>query len=203
MMTLDDEDEDEDGLPASGHEHHEAQGQSAVGSGHETEPFDVPREFAAKLKPLFKTYFHIQAALSLDSADDAKGAAKSFCKALEVVDMSLLQGAAHQAWTKELKDITKIARRIVAAEGIEKARSIFATLSGSMIGVAKRFGAGGEDVYRFHCPMAFNNRGADWLQIDQKTANPYFGSAMIRCGVLKETFANEPAGDSTGGERGP
>ena len=163
----------------------------------------MPREFAAKLQPLFKTYFHIQTALSLDSTDDAKGAAKRFFKALEEVDMSLLEGAAHQAWTKELKDITKIARRIVAAEGIEKARSIFATLSGSMIGVAKRFGAGGEDVYRFHCPMAFNNRGADWLQNDQKTANPYFGSAMFQCGVLKETFANEPAGDSTGGERGP
>lgn len=200
MMTLDND--DEDGASASGHEHHEAQGQSAANSGHQAEPFDVPLEFTAKLKPLFETYFRIQTALSLDSADDAKGAAKGFCEALEAVDMGLLKGAAHQAWMKELKEITKIARRVVAAEDIEKSRSIFATLSGSMIGVAKRFGAGGDDVYRFHCPMAFNNRGADWLQNDQKTANPYFGSAMPRCGVLKETFANEPAGNSTGGARG-
>ena len=162
----------------------------------------MPREFAAQLGPLFSTYFRVQTALSLDADEDAKGAAKDFCQALEAVDMSLLQGAAHQAWMKELGNITKPARKIVAAADIEKARSAFAMLSEAMIGVAKRFGAGREAVYRFHCPMAFNDRGADWLQKDQKTANPYFGSAMFRCGVLKETFAGEPTGDSTGGEGG-
>jgi len=178
-------------------------------SEHQAQSFDVPRAFTTKLEPLFDTYFRIQAALSLDSGEDAKKAAKGFRKALETVDMRLLEGAAHQAWMKELKEITKIARRVVAADSIEKARSVFATLSGSMIGVAKRFGAGGKDVYRFHCPMAFNDRGADWLQDHQKTTNPYFGSAMFRCGVLKETFASEPGGppprsdeDSTGGEGG-
>ncbi len=197
MMTLDDEDAE----PASGHEHHKAQDKA--------ESFDVPAEFTAKLKPLFETYFGIQTALSLDSADDAKKAANGFCKAIEAVDMSLLEGAAHQAWMKERKEITKIARRFIAADGIQKARSVFDTLSGSMIGVAKRFGAGGADVYLFHCPMAFNDRGADWLQNHQKTNNPYFGSAMFRCGFLKETFAGAPDDaptrsdeDSTGGEGG-
>jgi Cu(I)/Ag(I) efflux system membrane fusion protein len=198
----------EGGGPAPGHQHHGAEGSmggtgvSPVEGQPTAEPFEVPGEFTAQLEPLFDTYFRVQTALSLDSDEDAKGAAKDFCKALEAVDMSFLQGAAHQTWKKELEDITKSARRIVAAVDIEKARSAFALLSESMIGVARRFGAGSEEVYRFHCPMAFNNRGADWLQNDQKTANPYFGSAMFRCGVLKETFAGEPAGHSTGGERG-
>ena len=192
----------EGGVPAPGHQHHGDEGQATARSDHQAEHFDVPREFTAQLEPLFDTYFRVQTALSLDSDEDAKGAAKDFCKALEAVDMSLLQGAAHQAWMKELEDSTKTARRIVAGVDIQEARSVFALLSESMIGVAKRFGAGSADVYRFHCPMAFNDRGADWLQNDQKTANPYFGSVMFRCGVLKETFANEPAGDSTGGEGG-
>ncbi|MCH7871769.1 MAG: efflux RND transporter periplasmic adaptor subunit [Planctomycetes bacterium] len=201
----------EGGGPAPGHQHHGAEGsmgvapakgRAAAHTDRQAGPFDVPREFTAQLEPLFDTYFHVHRALSLDSDEDAKGAAQDFCKALEAVDMSLLQGAAHQAWMKELEDITKTARGIVAAVDIQKARSSFAMLSESMIGVAKRFGAGSEDVYRFHCPIAFNDRGADWLQNDQETANPYFGSVMFRCGVLKETFAHESAGDSTGGEGG-
>ena len=177
-------------------------GPAAAHADRQVGQFDVPREFTAQLKPLFDTYFHVQASLSLDAKEDAKGAAKDFLKALKTVDMSLLQGAAHQAWMKELEDIANIARRLVTAVDIQEARSSFALLSESMIGVAKRFGAGSGDVYRFHCPIAFNDRGADWLQDDQKTANPYFGSVMFRCGVLKETFTNEPAGDSTGGKGG-
>ncbi len=201
----------EGGVPVSGHQHHGAEGSmdaapvkgpAAAHVDRQVGQFDVPREFTAQLKPLFDTYFHVQASLSLDAKEDAKGAAKDFRKVLETVDMSLLQGAAHQAWMKELEDIRKTARRIVTAVDIQNARSAFALLSESMIGVAKRFGAGSEDVHRFHCPMAFNDRGADWLQNDQKTANPYFCSVMFRCGVLKETFANKPAGDSTGGEGG-
>ncbi|MDP6962929.1 MAG: efflux RND transporter periplasmic adaptor subunit [Planctomycetota bacterium] len=38
----------------------------------------------------------------------------------------------------------------------------------------------------FHCPMAFNDRGADWLQFSgEKVENPYFGAAMYRCGLEK------------------
>jgi Cu(I)/Ag(I) efflux system membrane fusion protein len=46
--------------------------------------------------------------------------------------------------------------------------------------------------------MAFDNRGADWLQSATKTENPYFGSAMFRCGALKETIG-EDAGEATQG----
>ncbi len=36
-------------------------------------------------------------------------------------------------------------------------------------------------IYRFHCPMAFNNKGAYWLQDNEDTKNPYFGSSMLIC----------------------
>ena len=53
---------------------------------------------------------------------------------------------------------------------------------------AREFGAGGDSVHRFHCPMAFDNEGADWLQRAEDTENPYFGSQMYRCGSRLETF---------------
>jgi Protein of unknown function (DUF3347) len=33
-----------------------------------------------------------------------------------------------------------------------------------------------------HCPMAFENAGALWVQAEGKIANPYFGASMLRCG---------------------
>jgi len=41
-----------------------------------------------------------------------------------------------------------------------------------------------ETLYRAHCPMAFGNRGADWLQATEEIANPYFGAKMFRCGDI-------------------
>ena len=50
-------------------------------------------------------------------------------------------------------------------------------------------------VYRFFCPMAFNNKGAYWLQADKQTQNPYFGSVMPKCGELKETIGAAKQGN--------
>lgn len=48
---------------------------------------------------------------------------------------------------------------------------------------------GSETWYLAHCPMAFDNKGADWLQRGEPIRNPYFGSRMFRCGEIREAFA--------------
>ncbi|HIA38478.1 MAG TPA: efflux RND transporter periplasmic adaptor subunit, partial [Planctomycetes bacterium] len=36
----------------------------------------------------------------------------------------------------------------------------------------------------FHCPMAFDDRGANWVQFSgERIENPYFGASMYRCGL--------------------
>jgi Cu(I)/Ag(I) efflux system membrane fusion protein len=204
----------EGGGPAPGH-HHGGEDQGASQAGHRAEASTqhdrakperdrlvVPEAFRDQLSKVFGAYFRIHTALSLDALKDAQTASKGAITALDGVDMALLQGPAHHAWMKELTGIRKSAANITAAGDIEKARSSFALLSESMIAVAKRFGTSTQPVYRFRCPMAFSNRGADWLQDKKQTANPYFGSAMFRCGSLKETIANAPAKKSAGGDGG-
>jgi Cu(I)/Ag(I) efflux system membrane fusion protein len=34
--------------------------------------------------------------------------------------------------------------------------------------------------------MAFDNKGAGWLQLDDQTRNPYFGDQMLQCGGVEE-----------------
>ncbi|MFO7898316.1 MAG: hypothetical protein R6V58_04560, partial [Planctomycetota bacterium] len=47
---------------------------------------------------------------------------------------------------------------------------------------------GVDPVYKLHCPMAFNNRGADWLQPKKAVRNPYYGSKMLTCGEVVEVL---------------
>ncbi|HEY5626497.1 MAG TPA: hypothetical protein VIR79_00985, partial [Nitrospira sp.] len=62
----------------------------------------------------------------------------------------------------------------------------------------KRFGSADTALHRFHCPMAFDGRGADWLQMTERTENPFFGSAMFRCGALEDSIT--PATPAAGQE---
>lgn len=45
-----------------------------------------------------------------------------------------------------------------------------------------------------YCPMAFDFRGAYWLQKDDKINNPYFGSKMLRCGEIKNRWSGDNEG---------
>lgn len=40
-------------------------------------------------------------------------------------------------------------------------------------------------IYKQHCPMAFNNRGASWLSSSKDVLNPYFGDKMLKCGRVE------------------
>jgi Cu(I)/Ag(I) efflux system membrane fusion protein len=83
------------------------------------------------------------------------------------------------------------------AAGIQKQREHFATLSKATEGAVRSFGPLPDvPVRRFFCPMAFNNKGAYWLQEGETVFNPYFGDAMLRCGEMTETLSMPEEGDS-------
>ena len=155
---------------------------------------NVPPAFAGEFRPVLAAYLKTQDALSHDQHKQAQSAAAELGKALAGVDMTLLTGKAHVAWMKESGGMTKAAHDITASADIQMARAAFALLSESMIVAAKCYGGATETVHRFHCPMAFGDRGADWLQRKDKTENPYFGSTMFRCGVKRETIGRRRAG---------
>ena len=69
--------------------------------------------------------------------------------------------------------------------GLEEARKKFKNLSRSMITYLKElYGKinGAEKIYIYYCPMA----DASWLQKEEGTRNPYYGSSMLKCGSVKE-----------------
>ena len=87
------------------------------------------------------------------------------------------------------------------AGDIEALRVAFEPVSDSLIdqvasGAIDRVG----NAYISHCPMAFKNRGADWLSPSPEILNPYYGSKMLTCGTVKRnlSFDYESAAQPSG-----
>jgi len=90
-----------------------------------------------------------------------------------------------------LETLSEIAVKIgsgateMKGQGLVEARERFKGLSQSIISYLKALQGrinGVEKIYVYYCPMA----GASWLQKEEGTRNPYYGSSMLKCGSVKE-----------------
>jgi Cu(I)/Ag(I) efflux system membrane fusion protein len=181
----------EGGGSTPGHDH----GQSSATGHKPLATFRVPDAFQQQLENSIIAYFNIQQALSHDRQAEAAAAAGQFIQSLAGVDMSLLKGTAHAVWMRQLQTLQASAKSMEAARDIAGSRAAFEKLSDTLYSVLKQFGTRNSlTIHRFHCPMAFDNRGAYWLQQADTTENPYFGSSMFRCGTKTETLNAVEAG---------
>jgi len=165
-----------------GHQHGAGQAPARA----KTQRLSVPRSFHEQLEKLWKAYQAQHAALAGDDLEGARAAHRGLTEALGGIDMSLLDQAAHVAWMKHSANLEKATAEADRADDIEALRKSFALLSEEMRSALATFGVG--PVYVLRCPMAFNNRGASWLQADEAARNPYFGAAMLKCGDVTETL---------------
>jgi Cu(I)/Ag(I) efflux system membrane fusion protein len=151
------------------------------------EVLTVPDEFRTQIWQIFEGYLSLQKALAGDNMENAAKAVEQSIESLKNVDMYLLTGKAHETWMDTSMYIGKALDEMQNTKDIETVRKAFSDLSTALITLAKQFGIpAGQKLYILHCPMAFNNKGADWLQTDKETHNPYFGATMPTCGQVTE-----------------
>jgi membrane fusion protein, copper/silver efflux system len=177
--------------------------------------FTAPSSFLKQLDILYTAYFRIQKALSKDDLKAALDAVETLKKMLghisggnktqeEVLASKPLHArSGHKnggtrsprpevgnhlsEWRGIKTEIAKITDNLLKAKDINHFRANFANLSASVYLMVKKFGSGNTiKIKKFHCPMAFNNKGAYWLQQSDDVENPYFGAAMYRCGEKVE-----------------
>ncbi|MEW6358125.1 MAG: efflux RND transporter periplasmic adaptor subunit [Planctomycetota bacterium] len=168
----------------------EAPGVAPQGKGPSPPARDVPAEFHRQFSAEIGGYLAMQNALASDQLDAARAEVLKMQTALEKVDMKLLDGEAHTIWMEELKNLSAALKACSEAKTIEAMREGFALLSDGLTGTIRRLShAEKAPLIRFKCPMAFNGRGAWWLQVAPELRNPYFGGAMLLCGEKVEEFA--------------
>jgi len=151
-------------------------------------PSAVNPEFKTQLGVLIEHYLNVQAALAKDDRGAAAESAKKALEALAGVDMALVTGENHMTWMKSAGELKALLKAIAEADGIEPVRMKFALLSEQIAALLTRFGVPGGKLYKAWCPMAFDNRGAWWIQSTEEINNPYFGETMLRCGEVKEVL---------------
>ena len=152
----------------------------------------ISDNFRIQLAKVFDGYFTIQRALAGDDTQLAVRSAKETLNALRAVDMKLLAGADHDKWMKAAAELKQILTKAGQNKDIKLMREDFYLLSQQLAKMAKHFGSTGRSpVYVVHCPMAFDNTGADWLQNNDQVRNPYFGHLMLKCGWVKEVIGAE------------
>ncbi|GAB4136023.1 efflux RND transporter periplasmic adaptor subunit [Thermopirellula anaerolimosa] len=182
-------DGDEPNMPP-GHHHAETSEAGQVAATLQPRSGDeVPREFTAALRPVWQGYLKIQQALAGDDAAAAKSGFRILRQALAAVDASILKEGPAEQWRSWTLAVNRSCEAAGQAQDIEALRAEFERLSQA---AQRMIEAVGHDlplpIVRVHCPMAFSNRGADWLQEEGDVANPYFGAKMLRCGTPEATY---------------
>jgi len=149
---------------------------------------ESPSDFKKQLHLLSQKYLVLKDALVATDPESAAPAAAAFISKMGEIDMDLVKEEAHLFWMAQARAMGSHAEKISLAKDVEVQRKQFDFLSGILIKTIAAFGVEGGDLYVQHCPMAFDDTGADWLSDEEAILNPYFGDKMLRCGFVKDSF---------------
>ena len=73
---------------------------------------------------------------------------------------------------------------------IDQQRKLFIQINQNLIELLMSINYQQDGLFIQHCPMVDNNTGADWLSIDKKILNPYYGDLMLNCGEINKQLFN-------------
>lgn len=150
-------------------------------------------EFDAAVGALWSAYLDLAERLALNEPAGLMPAAAKATAALaelQAAAASLSEVGAAESFASLHLALDARLEHLAMSQDVATWRERFEPLSASIDELATSFGAAfATPVYRVHCPMAFDNRGADWLSDEPEVWNPYFGAAMQRCGEVTATLA--------------
>ncbi len=179
----------EGGGPMPGHNHGGSSPSTGSGevmemdSEEEEPPLVVSEEFRTQLGEVLQSYLAMQKALAADDDLASKTSAEAAVQALARVEMGLLKDHAHMVWMKDEPLLKTKLGALATADGLKARRDVLRPASEFLWKTLNRFGyTQTEKVRFFHCPMAIDEAGANWIQLANVTANPYYGASMLRCG---------------------
>jgi Cu(I)/Ag(I) efflux system membrane fusion protein len=151
---------------------------------------EAPTEFKDQLSILADIYLDLKDAFVATDSLLASEEAEFLVTALGRVKKDLLEGDPLNYWNNQHNALLAHSRKIVALTDIEAQRKEFEFVSEALIHAVKVFGISKDTLYVQHCPMAFDDNGADWLSDAEEIRNPYFGDVMLKCGLVEETITN-------------
>lgn len=145
---------------------------------------ETPEAFREQLGRVVEAYLPLKDRMVATEAADA-ALLTPLAESLDGVDMGLVSGEAHDYWMQQLAALRGHADALSEQTDVEAQREQFGYLSRVLINALTAFGVDGS-YYVQHCPMAFDNAGADWISDEEQIRNPYFGDLMLKCGMVTD-----------------
>ena len=148
--------------------------------------------FKSELKYPLNHLTEINKQLSLDNIKELKVLSENLHSSIEDLNFDTLSNKEKEAWEAPKLQALRQSQKLAKAKNIEETRQIMEKLNIISIKAVKAFGS----PYKIniaYCPMAFDDKGAEWLQTSDEIENPYFGSMMYRCGEIAGSAGGSPA----------
>jgi len=154
------------------------------------EKYPASKEFHTSLSQLYSSYFALRESLANDNFSKSKLNFKNIYQSvLKIQPDKKFDIDALLKWRSIGKQINESTQNYNNIENIKILRYNFEKISNAILDMEKYFGHSDSSIYyEAFCPMAFDNRGAPWLQNFKQIDNPYFGASMLRCGEIKKTM---------------
>ena len=139
------------------------------------------------IKKVLDAYIQLKDALVKSDGANSSSASKTLLTSIQEVNMSELNTETHTQWMKVVNDLKEDAEHISETKEITHQRDHFMSLSKNLYAVIKVSKSETPIYYQF-CPMANKGKGANWLSLENKIKNPYYGNQMLTCGKVVETI---------------
>ena len=158
-------------------------------AGHATHTHNVVADAQASadpLAPVLDAYFRLKDALVAGDSVQAPDLAVKLDGSIHNIDKDALPASQQAEWEEVMTSLMPTLHPYGVTKGLEQQRTLFAQLTPGMKRIAE-LATSDAPVYLLHCPMYHG--GADWLSREKAVKNPFYGSAMLTCGSVKETVA--------------
>lgn len=131
-------------------------------------------------------YLHLKNALASDNSKEAATAGKAVAEAIHKIDGASLTADQKKVYDDVKEDMKEHGEHISDnANKIDHQREHFEMLSNDLYDLVKAIGSE-QTLYRAHCPMFNDKKGAYWLSEVKEIKNPYYGKQMLTCGSVKD-----------------
>jgi len=147
----------------------------------------VSPSFRTTLRPIVEAYLQAHAQLADDDFDGARDSLGDLARRANEASPEGSRRAIDE-WQRVASKLVGQARRGESSGDMADLRNAFEHLSMQMGELLRVFGNPLEAPLQLaFCPMAFDSKGAEWIQQDGPLENPYYGRAMLRCGEFRAT----------------
>ncbi len=133
---------------------------------------------------LLNNYLQLKDALVASDSNNTKQIANDTyisLKSIETLGLGTME-------MEHLEIISELLISMAENNSLENQREQFISLSENMINMSASLKKLDIPLFVQHCPMANNDKGANWLSNKREIKNPYYGEAMLTCGSVQRVI---------------